>query len=297
MTMRPARQPMLTRAYVGKTVGGDDADAYAAPFLTVRDLLLGCFRRNVPLGTRLVLAADFAHPRARVAARRHARVRRGAPPLRRADAARRDRRDRIDGAVASLDADLEALDAPGDATASLIATWLAERKRLPHSARFAALLDGAFASIGREALGRAVSASEGLDAAPIWRVYARRRDALQARVGRRSDLVFGNYCQHFLLRAPYTDAATLLEYLTKLGMHLAAVRFLTVTHPDLAGRLAAAPDAAADAETFDRVAVHAIQSFTKAIGHHPRVHGDAAPSRRAAGSFSFGRLVMLAKFV
>ena len=109
--------------------------------------------------------------------------------------------------------------------------------------------------------------------------------------------IFGNYCQHFLLRAPYTDAATLLEYLTKLALHLAAVRFLTVTHPELAERLSAPADPIEDARTLDRVAVHAIQTFTKVIGHHVEFTETLLRPAGERTSFGFGRLVMLAKFV
>jgi len=296
--MRPARQPMLTRSYVGKTVGdGAGGDPYADHFSSVRELLMSCFRRNVSLGTRLVLAADFAHrvrdllhkgtvafdgPRGAFAERTlSAEIEETASPA----------------LLASLDRDLLALDASGDATASLIASWLIERKRLPHSARFAALLDGVFASLQSElgvASGQGVA---GLAPGDVWRVYARRRDALQLRAGARSDLIFGNYCQHFLLRAPYTDAATLLEYLTKLALHLAAVRFLTVTHPELAERLSAPADPIEDARTLDRVAVHAIQTFTKVIGHHVEFTETLLRPAGERTSFGFGRVVMLAKFV
>ncbi len=297
LAMRPARRPMLTREYVGKTVGGAGDDPYADHFSSVRQLLMSCFRRNASLGTRLVLAADFAH---RVRDLLHT----GTAEF---DGARRPFAERtlraeIDetaspALLAALDGELAALDAPGEATGSLIAAWLVERKRLPHSPRFAALLDGIFASLRLELGGHAGEGVAGLAPGEIWRVYARRRDALQARTGARSDLIFGNYCQHFLLRAPYTDAPTLLEHLTKLAVHLAAVRFLTVTHPELAERLASPADPALDAQTLDRVAVNAIQTFTKAIGHHVEFTEALLRPTGAATRFTFGRLVMLAKFV
>jgi lysine-N-methylase len=296
--MRPARQPMLTRDYVGKTVGdGAGGDPYADHFSSVRELLMSCFRRNVSLGTRLVLAADFAH---RVRDLLHKGTVAFDGP--RGPFAERTLSAEIDetaspALLASLDRDLVALDAPGDATASLIASWLVERKRLPHSPRFAALLDGILASLGSELGAAPGEGLAGLAPGDLWRVYARRRDALQLRAGARSDLIFGNYCQHFLLRAPYTDAATLLEYLTKLAVHLAAVRFLTVTHPELAERLSAPADPIEDARTLDRVAVHAIQTFTKVIGHHVEFTETLLRPAGERTAFGFGRVVMLAKFV
>jgi len=297
LAMRPARKSMLTRAYVGKSVGEAGADPYADHFLSVREVLMSCFRRNVSLGTRLLLAADFAH-RVRDLLHKGTQEFEGA---RRPFAERRLRAELDETAsmalMASLDGDLDALDAPGDATASLISTWLVERKRLPHSARFAALLDGVFASIRAEATGAAGEGIAGLAPAAIWRVYARRRDALQKRMGAHSDRIFGNYCQHFLLRAPYTDAPTLLEHLTKLAVHLAAARFLTVTHPEIAERLAAPADPVADARVLERVAVHAIQTFTKMIGHHVEFTDALLRPAGVSTRFTFGRLVLLAKFV
>jgi len=296
--MRPARQPMLSRDYVGKTVAGASGeDPYAEHFSTVRELLISCFRSNVSLGTRLVLAADFAH-RVRDLLHKGTVAFDGS----RRPFAERALRAEIDETASPallgvLDAELAALDAPGDATTSLIASWLVERQRLPHSPRFAALLADILASLRLE-LG--VGAGEGLaGVAPgdLWRVYARRRDALHKRAGARSDLIFGNYCQHFLLRAPYTDAPTLLEHLTKLGAHLAAVRFLTVTHPEIAERLAAPADPIEDASTLDRVAVDAIQTFTKVIGHHVEFTETLLRPAGETTGFTFGRLVMLAKFV
>jgi len=294
LAMRPARQPMLTRDYVGKAVEGAAGDPYIDHFSRVRALLMSCFRRNVSLGTRLVLAADFAH-RVRDLLHRGTTAFDGA----RRPFAERTLRAEIEetaspALLASLDGDLAALDAPGDATASLIASWLIERKRLPHSPRFAALINGIFASLRLELGAGAGAGLAGIPPADLWRIYARRRDALQARAGARSDLIFGNYCQHFLLRAPYTDAPTLLEHLTKLAVYLAAVRFLTVTHPEIAECLAAPADPIEDERTLDRVAVHAIQTFTKVIGHHVEF---TETLLRPAGAGTFGRLVMLAKFV
>jgi lysine-N-methylase len=298
LAMVPARRPMLTRDYVGKTVeGAADGDPYADHFPRVRELLMSCFRRNVSLGTRLVLAADFAH---RVRDLLHKGTAAFDGPRR--PFAERTLSAEIDetaapALLAALDGELAALNAPGDATASLIATWLVERKRLPHSPRFAALLDGIIASLRSELGAPAGEGLAGLAPGDLWRVYARRRDALHLRAGARSDLIFGNYCQHFLLRAPYTDAPTLLEHLTKLAAHLAAVRFLTVTHPEIAERLAAPADPIEDARALDRVAVHAIQTFTKAIGHHVEFTETLLRPAGERTGFGFGRVVMLAKFV
>jgi hypothetical protein len=100
-----------------------------------------------------------------------------------------------------------------------------------------------------------------------------------------------------VLRSPYTDSSSLSEYLYKLAIQLAAVRFLTIAHPDLDELFASAPDPVADEAILSRVAVHAIQTFTKAIAHHPEYLDTIIRSRRQSGGFSFGQLVLLAKFI
>jgi hypothetical protein len=107
--------------------------------------------------------------------------------------------------------------------------------------------------------------------------------------------VFANYCEHFLVRHPYTGSASLLEHLYKMLVQLAAIRFLTFAHPDLAALLAGPPSSALRS-TFDRVAVHVAQTFTKAIGHQVAYLDVAFRAGKDSGGFSFGRLLILAKF-
>lgn len=292
LVLAPAPRPMLPRPYVGKVISAEDSDAYARHFLDVRQTMLDCFRLPLPLGTRLAVAADFA---ARLGGFFHA----GTPELggaRRPFAERRLRAER-DATMAEalhreLDADLQALAFPQVAATGVTATltsFLLERRRLPHSARFAALLSQALGADGTDDDQPAPGA-----AADWWATYRARRERLQARAGQTSDAVFANYAQHFLMRNPYTDAPTLLDHLHRLAVHLGAVRLLTVLHPQVAARLDAPADLAADAATVERVAVDVVQIFTKAISHHP-AYLHAALDQTAPATF--GRLILLAKFV
>lgn len=288
--LRPATRPMLPRAYVGNSVSDDRADAFAHHFLEVRETLLRLVRRSgVSLATRLVAAAHLAD---RVQPFFHAGTTEFAGPRRsfararlRAELTETESPALVDG----LDRDLAGLRVPGDGTAAMLATLLLERKRLPHSPRFAALLTGAFQSLQEEALGHPARADESVTPQQLWQVYARRRDALAAHLGGRSDQLFANYCEHFLVRHPYTGSGSLLEYLYKMMVQLCAIRFLVVAHPELA----ASPDQA----TFDRVAVHVVQTFTKAIGHQVAYLDLAFKSAKESGGFTFGRLLVLAKFL
>ena len=284
----PARRPMLPRPYVGKTVATDDADAYARHFLDVRQTLLDCLRLPLALGPRLVVAADFA-------ARVGEFFRAGTPDMdgaRRPFAERRLRTER-DATLAEplhrdLERDLRALTYPTAAAAGVagtVARFLLERRRLPHSRRFAALLEGTLDFAG---------GPSGLEAETLWATYVERRALLQARAGRTSDAVFGNYARHFVMRNPYTDAPTLLDHLHRLAVHLAAVRLLTVLHPDVAARLNAPPEPPRDAAAVERAAIETVQIFTKAISHHPE-YLNATLNQH--GSATFGRLVLLAKFL
>lgn len=283
-----APRPMLPRPYIGKVISTDGADAYARHFLDVRQTLLDCFGLPLPLGTRLAVAADFA-------TRVGEFFRAGTPDMegaRRPFAERRLRAERDATMEEPLHREVElelmALAFPALAAAGVmgtIASFLLERRRLPHSARFAALLTGTLNADG---------GSVPTEAATLWTTYAERRDLLRARAGKASDAVFGNYAQHFVMRNPYTDAPTLLDHLHRLAVHLAAVRLLTVLHPETAERLHGPAEPAADAATVERVAIDTVQIFTKAIGHHPEYLN--ATLNQAAPA-TFGRLVMLAKFL
>jgi lysine-N-methylase len=292
--LRPATRAMLPRPYVGNSVSGDPSDAFAHHFLEVRGLLLRLVRQDqLPLAARLVAAAHFAD---RVQPFFHAGTTEFEGP--RQSFARRRLRAEIDEAsspalLAGLSRDVAALETPGDGTAAMLATLLLERKRLPHSPRFAELLRQAFTSLQEEALGHPARPDETVTPQQLWQVYQRRREALEGRLGARSAQLFANYCEHFLVRHPYTGSASLLEYLYKMLVQLAAIRFLTIAHPEDAALLAAP---SADRAVLDRVVVHVVQTFTKAIGHQVAYLDVAFNAARDSGGFSFGRLLVLAKF-
>jgi lysine-N-methylase len=317
LQLRPANKPMLARSYVGKTINSDPADAYAHHFPQVRAVLQRLFRRSeLPLSTRLVAAANFADriqsfffagTDAFAGAKGSFTTRRLEAEISEAESL---------PVLTALDRDLAAFDAnAGQATAGLVGTMLLERLRVPHSARFASLLKACFGSIqaelraGQAALRADATANDndhhldveaGLTPAQTWQVLRRRGAEVEQRLGARSAQIFSNYCDHFLLRHPYTDSESVLEYLHRLGLHVAAVRFLTLASPALArclGRAAQAEDLAADVAAFDGAAVHAVQTFTKAITHHLDFLDVSYRAVAGSGGFGFGRLVMLAKFI
>ncbi len=296
--VRPATKPMLPRAYVGKTISDVSGDPYTSHFLTVRGALLRCFQQDLALGTQFVLAADLAE---RLQPFFHA----GTSEF--LGARRSFSEQRLQAEIGhtesaelhlALDGDLAGLKVSGAPVTAFVRSLLFERKRLPHSARYATLVDQVFASLGNASSGPRALPPGPQSADEAWESYARRRGALRDRIGSRFDSLFRNYCHHFLMRNPYTDAITLSDYLYKLGIQLAALRLLTVGHPDLAERLAANPNPTLDRTGFDAVAVHAVQTFTKAISHHPE-YLEAAIVRSAtnSGGISFGQHVLIATFL
>jgi lysine-N-methylase len=285
--LRPASKTMLPRAYVGKTVSADPNDAYAAAFLDVRALLRRLFRQTeYPVATRLIAAAQFADRVGEFFFAKTAAFAGVEGPLaeRRLDAEMADAES--PALLAALRQDLDGVAAKGGiAAADLVTSILRERLRLPHSPRFAALIEACLGAADRE------------DAATRWERLGDRAQKLQARLGAHSALVFANYADHFLLRHPYTDAPTLLEYLGKLAIHLGALRLLVLSSPELGAQLEKPANPDADRACFDAVVVHAAQTLTKAITHQVDFLDIALASARGPRGMTFARMVMFAKLV
>lgn len=294
--LRAAAKPMLARPYVGKTVGGDPDDAYASEFLRVRATLQRIFRRTeYPIATRLVAAAHFAD-RVRGFFFAGTSAFAGADePAARAQLERAMEEADAAATLKELHHDLGAVaESAGQAAAGFVATFLLERERLPHGPRFTDMLRASFQSIARAA---ELPAGAPMTSPVIWQVLQQRRARLDERMGARVAQVMDNYVDHFLLRHPYTDSTTLLEYLYKLGLNLAVVKFLTLTSPDVAALLARPADAEADRTAYDRAAVHVTQTFTKAIGHQLDYLDVTFRALAGSGGFGFGRFVPLGKLV
>ena len=296
--LRPASRPMLPRRYVGAAVAADPTDGFGHHFLEVRGFLLRLIRReDLSLATRLVAAGHFAD---RVKDFFHAGTAEWRDPGRAARASERLHAELADAEselqLARLSDDMCEVKIPGDSTAAMLATLLLERKRLPHSRRFGELVNAAFASLQAEALGRDARVGDGVTPEQLWHVYSRRRGALEARLLERNHQLAINFCEHFLLRHPYTGSRSLLEFLYGMMVQLAAVRFLVLGHPDIADLLNAQPSAS-DRERLDQVMVHVCQTFTKAIGHQPAYLDVARAATAGSGGFTFGRLLVLATFL
>jgi lysine-N-methylase len=271
--------PLMPRSYVGKAVEAEDdiSDAYAAPFLQVRSTLLDLFRhQGFPLSSRLASAAhlaaqvdDFFHrgTEAFTGSKRQFGRQRLAKELSAATSA---------SSLAKLHAELQAFAAPADAVLSAVFSLLTERLRLPHPSRFSELVTSVLASLASPA-----------DLPAAAHSLEHQRTHLEIRWPGLTDRILSRYCQHYLLRYPYTDAASLLHYLGRLSLAVAAIRLLI-----LGASMLRSPT---DATEFSKIAVEVTQIFTKAVSHQAdflaAIH---RASENGAGN-TFGRLVLFAK--
>jgi lysine-N-methylase len=311
LVQEPTTVPVLPRdhGYVGKVLDADPLDLYAQAFSRVRGTLLRLFERGeYPIGARLLFAAQLA-------ANVDAFFRAGRGHTTHAERAMQKRRLEVEleaaedpELLASLHGDLQAFE-EGQGGAVVVAAaasmWL-DRRRLTHSRRFAELLDQTMASLQAECLDDvpgAVAGADGVSVTParLREVDLRRRAALEARAPGTIDELLGRYCAHFILRNPYTEAGSLLDYVGRLALSLAAVRLVWTASPELAARLAQPAEPALDAKVARQSAVTVIQTFTKALSHHVEylgaVHRSYEQVSDHGGGITFGRLVLFASFV
>jgi lysine-N-methylase len=275
--------PLMPRSYVGKALDAQDdvSDAYVAPFQQVRSTLMDLFRRQeFPLSSRLVFAAHFAAQvddffrrgtTAFTGSKRQFARQRLAKEIAAATSA---------SSLAELHAELQSFVAPTDAVLSAVGALLTERLRLPHPARFSNLVTSVIASLGR---GDGLSA----DLPEAARILARQRAHLELRWPGLTDRILSRYCQHYLLRYPYTDAASLLHYLERLSLSLAAIRLLILGACTLR--------CPAEARQLSEIAVEITQIFTKAVSHQPDFLAAIHRGSEIGSGITFGRLVLFAK--
>lgn len=155
--------------------------------------------------------------------------------------------------------------------------------------------------------------AEAEDAAPeargarVLQLYEMRRQPWRAHFAARLDRVVANYAMNHWLTSPYTESADLTLYVQDLAVRIAVLRFLLLSHPDLAAawRAVAAESLVSDApsggtvaleRTLDRVVVEVFYKFARAIDHSPAFLAEIARGIAAAGVQPFALTVMLLKF-
>ncbi|MFP2899700.1 flagellin lysine-N-methylase [Corallococcus sp. 4LFB] len=183
--------------------------------------------------------------------------------------------------LASLHAQLEALELPGGPWAGICGAVLRSREAAVSSPRFLSLMHAVRASYG------------GTDTHPdeAWRLHAARRSALESLHGERVHQYFLHHALNHVLRHPFTEAPSLLSAVFLLVLRASVVRWVLLGHPavvavlDAPGTPVAALDAAA-VEAFQVVAKHVEQAPTFL---------DFARGLAGEGPETFARLLILVK--
>lgn len=291
-------EPVLPRAYVGKGIRSTAGDIYASTFTRTREVLIELFRHEeYSLGARFAFAATLAadvdpffrrDADAVGVAEGHLLRRRLEVEL--TNAARAE-------TLAALDSDLATLPDSPAAVIAFAATMLTERLRLTHASRFGALVRGALARVGMDQAG-----GEGLDPVRAGGVLRERRAAFERLAPGLMDRILGRYVRHHLLRNPYTERASLLVYLNRLGRDLAALRLLWLCSPRLDELVQAPPqedaaDGALAASAISEAGIETIQSYAKAVSHNVEFLNALHDGDEEPGAVRFGSLILLSRFV
>ena len=281
---------LMPRSYIGKSIPVDSelGDDYSAQFLQVRSVLRDLLRNNkFPLSSRLVFTAHLA---AEVDSffHRDSDAFRGA----KRQFARQRLTTELSAALsgtlqADLHRDLCAFTAPAEVVVCAVLGLLTERLRLPHPTRFAELVASVLAALGTDS--EMAARLEGTTASQnAARVLHQQQDDLELRFPGLTDQILSRFSQHFLLRNPYTDAPSLLHYLGRLSLSLAAIRVLII------GSAKTRPPT--DAKAFAEMSVDVIQIFTKAVSHQADFLAAIHRASELGSGMTFGRLVLFAKF-
>lgn len=274
LVREPVPEEQALRPQVARQVAAGDG-AWTAHADTVREAMLRLLnRREVPYAARLYALGrmaldlgDFYFPGTTAEdSERLARI------LREYESA---------DTLASLHAQLEALELPGGPWAGICAAVLRSREAAVSSPRFLSLVSDVRASYG------------GADTHPddAWRLHAARRSALESLHGERVHQYFLHHALNHVLRHPFTEAGSLLNAVFLLVLRASVVRWVLLGHPavvallDAPGTPVAALDAAA-VEAFQVVAKHVEQAPTFL---------DFAKGLAGEGPETFARLLILVK--
>ncbi|NOK14244.1 flagellin lysine-N-methylase [Corallococcus exercitus] len=183
--------------------------------------------------------------------------------------------------LASLQAQLEALELPGGPWAGICGAVLRSREAAVSSPRFLSLMHAVRASYG------------GADTSPddAWRLHAARRSALESLHGERVRQYFLHHALNHVLRHPFTEAPSLLNAVFLLVLRASVVRWVLLGHPAVVALLDApgTPEAALDA-----AAVEAFQVVAKHVEQAPAFL-DFAKGLAGEGPETFARLLILVK--
>ncbi|RKI59549.1 flagellar protein FliB [Corallococcus sp. AB049A] len=274
LVREPVPEEQALRPQVARQVAAGD-DAWTAHADTVREAMLRLLnRREVPYAARLYalgrMALDlggFYFPGTTADD-----TERLAGILREYESA---------DTLASLHAQLEALELPGGPWAGICAAVLRSREAAVSSPRFLSLMNAVRASYG------------GADTHPdrAWELHAARRSALESLHGERVHQYFLHHALNHVLRHPFTEGPSLLNAVFLLVLRASVVRWVLLGHPAVVALLDAPGTPVA---TLDAAAVEAFQVVAKHVEQAPTFL-DFAKGLAGEGPETFARLLILVK--
>jgi lysine-N-methylase len=185
--------------------------------------------------------------------------------------------------LAELHAGFSEIALPGGPWAAICATVLKARLGSVRSERFAVLA-------------RAVLASYGGAESPddVWRIHSERRAQLAPGLSERVEQYFRHHAVNHWLRHPFTDAPTLLDYVFRLTLRAAVLRWTLFGHPTVVALCGVedSPDARA---RLDAAAVECFQLIAKHVEQAPELHSLAQGLAGKGGAETLGRMLVLLK--
>ena len=187
------------------------------------------------------------------------------------------------GTLTELHAGFSQLELPGGPWAGICATVLKARAGSVRSERFGTLV-------------RAVLASQGGAEVPdeVWRLHAERREQLAPGLAERVEQYFRHHAVNHWLRHPFTDAPTLLDYVFRLTLRAAVLRWTLFGHPSVVA-LCGVEDSAEARARLDAAAVECFQLIAKHVEQAPELHSLAQGLMGKGGAETLGRMLVLLK--
>ncbi|MCP3139371.1 flagellin lysine-N-methylase [Pyxidicoccus xibeiensis] len=174
-----------------------------------------------------------------------------------------------------------ALVLPGGPWAGICATVLKARAGSVRSERFHTLVRSVLASYGG-----ADSPDE------VWRLHAERRERLAPALAERMEQYFRHHAVNHWLRHPFTDSPRLLDYVFRLTLRAAVLKWTLFGHPTV---VALCEDGAGDTARLDAAAVECFQLIAKHVEQAPELHSLATGLAGHGGTETLGRMLVLLK--
>ncbi len=182
--------------------------------------------------------------------------------------------------------------ASGIPVGQFIASMFASRLQLPHTARFRALVESAFATYRDGGTGVELP-----DATVLWSRYRDRVQKLEARFPVEIERSFCHYAIQFWMREWYLESDNLLLHLRTLLIRLGALKFLLVGHPRVNALLegSGAPSES-ERERMNAIVVEVFQTFVRGVEHEVEFL-KIVNQAQDAGRDPFTRALLLLKFL